>query len=84
MDAVGQFPEVPQHLAGLILQLAEFGGGELGTGEPVAGEPKTGDERHDLLLDSVMQVALDPPTLRVLRGDQADPRIGQLVESSLS
>ena len=54
VDAVGEFPEVPKHLAGLILQIGEFGGGELVTTESVAGEPKTRDEGHDLLLDPVM------------------------------
>ena len=54
MDAAGEFPEVPKHLTGLILQIGEFGGGELVTTESVAGEPKTRDERHDLLLDPVM------------------------------
>ena len=39
VDAVGELPEVPKHLAGLILQLAELGGGELITAEPVASQP---------------------------------------------
>ena len=80
---MGEFPEVPQHLAGLILQIGQLGGGELVTAEPDAGEPKTRDERHDLLLNSVMKVALDPTSLRVLRGNETDPRGGQLVESLL-
>ena len=74
MDAVGKFPEFPEHLAGLILQIGELVRGELIAAEPIAGETKTCDECHHLLLDPVMQVALDPTTLRVLRGNEADPR----------
>ena len=57
--------------------------GELVAAEPVASEPQTRDERHHLLLDPVMQIALDPTTLRVLRGNETDPRGGQLFESLL-
>ena len=83
VDAVGEFPEVPKHLAGLILQIGQLVSGELVTTEPVAGEPKPCDESHDLLLDPVVQVALNPTTLRVLRGNETDARGGQLVESLL-
>ena len=83
MDAVGEFPEIPKHLARLILQIAELVGGELVPAEPIASESKTRDERHDLLLDPVMQIALDATPLRVLCGNETDPRGGQLVESFL-
>ena len=60
-----EFPEIPEHLPGLILKLSQLVGGELVSTEPVACKPKPSDKCHDLLLDAVMQVALDATTLRV-------------------
>jgi hypothetical protein len=74
MDAVGKFPQFPKHLAGLILQIGELVGRELIAAEPIAGQTKSSDECHHFLLDSVMQIALDPTPLRVLRGNETDPR----------
>jgi hypothetical protein len=52
----------------LILQIGELVNSELVTTKPIPGEPKPRDERHDLLLDPVVQVALNPTPLRILRG----------------
>ena len=43
----------------------------------VAGQPELGDQRDDLLLHTVVDVALDPAPLGVLRGDDPRPRPGQ-------
>jgi hypothetical protein len=77
VDAVGDFPKVPKHLAGLILQLDQLVSGELVSTEPVAGQPQPCDESHNLLLDPIIvQVALNPTSLGVLRGNEADARGG--------
>jgi hypothetical protein len=83
MDAVGELPEIPKHLAGLVLQIGQLSSGELVTAESVAGEPQPRDERYDLLLNPVMQVSLDTTTLGILGGNKADPRGGQLLEALL-
>ena len=83
MDAVGELPEIPKHLAGLVLQIGQLNSGELVTAESVAREPEARDKGHDLLLDPVMQVALDATTLRVLCGDETDARGVQLLEPLL-
>src|SRR5215217_1731859 len=83
VDAVGKLPEVPEHLSGLSLKLSQLFGGELVTAEPVAGEPEAGDKRHHLLLDPVMQVALNATPLRVLGSNETYPRRRQLLEPLL-
>src|SRR4029453_8252627 len=80
---MGKLPEVPQHLPRLILKLSQLFSRELVTAEPVASKPETGDKRHHLLLDSVMQVALNPTPLRILRSDEAYARRRQLLEPLL-
>ena len=55
-------------------------GGELAALQPVAREAQPGDLRHDVLLDAVVQVALEALALVVLRGDEPLARRGQLVE----
>jgi hypothetical protein len=44
-----------------------------------ARPPQPGGERNELLLDSVMQVALDPPPLLVLDADQPLAGAAQLL-----
>ena len=53
---------------------------ELAALQPVAGEAEAGDLRDDVLLDAVVQVALEAPALVVLRGDEPLARRGQLLE----
>ena len=59
---------------------ASSSGGELAALQAVAGEPEPRDLRDDVLLDAVVQVALEPAALVVLRGDEPLARGGQLVE----
>ena len=80
MDAVGQLPQVGQHLARLVLELHQLERTQLAALEPLAGQPEAGDERHDALLDAVVQVALDASSLLVLRGDEPDPGGAELIE----
>ena len=80
MDAAGELSQVGERLAGLVLQLDELLGGELTALQPIAGEAEPGDLRHHVLLDAVVQVALEALALVVLRGDEPLARNGQLVE----
>ena len=80
MDAAGELAQVGERLAGLVLQLDELVGGELAALQPVAGEAQPGDLRHHVLLDAVVQVALEALALVVLCGDEPLARGGQLVE----
>ena len=57
----------------MILKIGELVSGELVAAEPIASEAKTRDEGHHLLLDPVMQVALDATPLRVLGRDETYP-----------
>ena len=46
--------------------------------QSLPGQAELRGQRHDLLLDAVVQVALDPPALGVLGGDDAVAGRGQL------
>ena len=48
----------------------EVFGRQLAALQPVAGEAETGDLRDDVLLDAVVQVALEALALLVLRGHE--------------
>ena len=80
VDAAGELAQVGERLAGLVLQLDELFGRELAALQPVAGEAQPGDLRHHVLLDAVVQVALEALALVVLCGDEPLARRGQLVE----
>ena len=80
VDAAGELAQVGERLAGLVLQLDELLGRELPALQSIAGEAEPGDLRHDVLLDAVVQVALEAPALVVLRGDEPLAGGAQLVE----
>lgn len=39
----------------------------------VAGQTDAGEQRHEVLLDAVVQVSFQAPPTRILRGDEAGP-----------
>ena len=80
VDAVGELAQVGEGLAGLVLQLGELLGAERAAVEPVAGEAQASHQRDDVLLDAVVQIALDAPALGVLGGDEPQSGGRELLE----
>jgi hypothetical protein len=83
VDAVGDLAQVGQRLTSLLLQHGQLRLVELAALEPVPGQPQPRDERDDVLLDAVVEVAFDAAALVILGGDEPDPGRGQLAEPLL-
>ena len=82
MDAVGEFPQIGQQFLDVPLQFGEgVLRGALTPADLVAGQPELHHQRDDLLLHTVVDVALDAPPLRILGRDDAGPGSLQLVQS---
>jgi hypothetical protein len=73
MNAMCQLAQVFQGLADVRLQLRQRSRGQAGIARQlIARQPRLGQQRHQFLLHTVMNVALDAPTAGLLR--LHDPR----------
>jgi F420-dependent oxidoreductase-like protein len=72
IDAPGEVAQIFESSFGVALDVAEQAGalGRVSLGE-LLGEPGLDGEGDQLLLGAVVEVALDPPSLLVLRGDES-------------
>ena len=67
MDRVGDLPDVLQRGGQIALHLGQpVGRGRVSPQQLLAHQPGLGRQRHDLLLDPVVQDPLDPAALGVL------------------
>ena len=73
MDAAREVAQLGERELGVLARLPDEVERVLALGEPVLGEPDRQGDGHEPLLRAVVQVALEPPALRVGRGD--DPRL---------
>ena len=84
IDAPGEVAEILQRGVGLALELADQLARLLRVPfDQAVGELELDGERHQLLLRAVVDVALQPPALGILRGDQPLLRGLQIVQSRL-
>ena len=80
MDPLREVAEVVERDARLVLKLGQGDACPVGVAsELVAGQSQAGDQGDQLLLDPIVDVALDPPALGLLRVDDPRPRRGELV-----
>ena len=84
VDAVGQVAELLDGVLHRIAERVEHLGGRLGiVGEDVLGEAEVHRQRDEVLLGTVVEVALDLATLGVPGGDDAGTRGAQVLVGAL-
>jgi hypothetical protein len=79
MDAAGQVAQLLQREAGLLPRLAhELGCLGIARGRALLGHAQVERQGDEALLRAIVEVALDPPALRVRRLDDAGARVAEV------
>src|SRR6266851_1598319 len=78
-NRVGELAQVDEHVTGIALQLVErLFAALVTTAQPLPREGELRGQGDEVLLEPVVQVTLDPLSLRVLRPRDSGPGRGQL------
>ena len=79
MDAVRQLTQVDHQVGGVGPDGGQLLGHVVAATDRVARQPNLRQERHDVLLHPVVQIAFDPAAFGVRRRDDPGPRGAQLL-----